>query len=102
MPLKWKVYYWCCIYCLVFNLATVGFTGYGIIQSYETPRDILLVLIPAVMLLKPLLSLKFIVALKKGAALHEDYFFFFTAMFVLNVIYTIIACILFVEFIAHW
>ncbi len=89
MPIKWKVYQFACWYYL-FWLVLVLCTGVYLIvsdddQSYGKYWTLLF---PLVMIVKPVLGLKFIRHLKSGTFYTKNGFILFSLFFLFNIIFT--------------
>lgn len=113
MPLKWKIYKWCCIIymaCLIFLagwilLPPLLATGDKIdIEPLLTMLILLLLLVTVFS--KPVLSLRFIALLQKKTTCKNRELILFTILFVTNIVYTVfMSGILYYNFqsaIANW
>jgi len=95
MPLKWKMYYWCCIAyiaCYTLLIGAIFIMDYppehGKID-FEALLDILLLFaILFIPLVKPILSIRFITHLRKKETCKNRELILFTVFFVVNIILT--------------
>lgn len=89
MPLKWKIYSLCNWYYLLWLLLVLGFGVYMMVsdadQSY---KGYWVMVFPLVMIVKPILSIRFISYLKTQAYYTKNEFIFFSLYFLANIIFT--------------
>lgn len=91
MPLKWKMYYYCCWFQLLYLIGLIILTTYFVFFSGEVSSDGYslggaTIGFIAVVTYKPLLSLKLVQHLKKKAAYSNTESVFFDIGFALTII----------------
>lgn len=89
MPLKWKIYSLASWYYLLWLLLVLGVGTYMMLsdddQSYA---GYWVMVFPLVMIVKPILSIRFISYLKTQAYYTKNEFIFFSLYFLANIIFT--------------
>jgi hypothetical protein len=102
MPLKWKIYYWCCIYHLTWSIGFIMLIIYGICSSDDLINasagimGFVLIALIALAANKPLISFKFIRHLQNKTLFTPTELNVFAACFALNIAMMFFAAYLFV------
>lgn len=96
MPLKWKIYKWCCIIYMVCLIFLAGWILLPALLATGDKIDIealltlfILLLLLVIVLSKPILSLRFIGLLQKKTTCKNRELILFTILFITNIVYTV-------------
>jgi hypothetical protein len=94
MAVKWKIYYGCCVYLLLWNISLFCLIGYMFISDFHKVEisDILL-LTPLLMMGKPFTAFRLLEHLKNDTLVKNRELILFVAFFLMNIIYTVIIAI---------
>lgn len=98
MPLKWKIYYACNIYYLLWSIYSFIFSAaYAILYMSGDFWDWLLFFVPLIIMSKPLVSIKLFNHYKNKTVSRAWEVILFVVLFMVNIIYTISMIILLCE-----